>query len=72
VDLAVVNGLPQIVGETRGAQVQAQLHIHDERLTQLALGGQRTVAPVEDHALQEYPVFGIFFAVGHPAQYKGP
>jgi hypothetical protein len=72
VDLTVVNGLRQVVRATGGAQIQAQLHIHDEGLAQLALGGQRAVSSVEDHALQQYPVFGVFFAVGHPAQYKGP
>ena len=70
--LAVVHGLRQVVGETRGAQVQAQLDVHDERLPQLALSGQRTVAAVKDHALEQYPVLGVFFAPGHPAQYKGP
>ena len=72
VDLAVVNGPGQVVGEARGAKVEAKLQVHDEGLPQLALGWQRTVAAVEDHALQEYPVSGAFFAPGHPAQYRWP
>ncbi len=70
--LAVVYGLGQVVGETRGSQVQPQLHVHDEGLAQLALGGQRAVAAVEDHALKQYPVLSIFFTLGHLTQYKGP
>jgi hypothetical protein len=72
VNLAVVDGLRQVVSEACGAQVQAQLHIHDEGLTQLTLGGERAVAAVEDHALEQYPILGIFLAAGHPLQYKGP
>jgi hypothetical protein len=29
------------------------------------------VAAVEDHALQQYPVLGVFPALCHPVQYKG-
>jgi hypothetical protein len=72
VDRAVVYGLRQVIGETRGAQTQAQLHVHDERLAQLALGGQCAVAAVEDHAFEQYPILGVFLAPGHPPQYKGP
>ena len=72
VDCGVVYGLRQVVGESRRAQVQAQLHVHDKGLAQLALGGQRAVAAVEDHAFEQYPIHGAFFAAGHPPQYKGP
>ena len=71
VDLAVVHGLRQVVGEARWAKVEAKLHVHDEGLAQLALDGQRTVAAVEDHALQPYPVLGVFPAPSHPVKYKG-
>src|SRR5215212_1034936 len=72
VDLAVVHGLCQVIGEARWAKVEAKLHVHDEGLPQLALGGQRTVAAVEDHALKKYPVFGAFSVPRHPPQYRWP
>jgi hypothetical protein len=74
VDLAVVDGLLESVGEPGGPQVQAQLDVHDEGLAQLALGGQRPVAAVEDHALEQYPVLaGTFSLVRvHPTQYTAP
>jgi hypothetical protein len=30
------------------------------------------VAAVEDHTLEQYPILGVFLAVGHLAQYKAP
>jgi hypothetical protein len=30
------------------------------------------VTPVEDHALEQYPVHCVFLAPGHPMQYRGP
>jgi hypothetical protein len=72
VNLTVVHGLRQVVGEARGAQVEPQLHVHDKGLAQLALGGHRPVAAVEDHALEQDSVPEVFFAAVHPAQYTGP
>ena len=72
VDRAVVYGLRQVVGEASGTKVQTQLDINDEGLAQLVLGGQRAVTPVENHALEQYPVLCVFLAPGHPMQYRGP
>ena len=71
-NLAVVHGLRQVVGETSGTKVQSQLDINDEGLAQLELGGERAVTPVEDHALEQYPVLCVFLAPGHPTQYRAP
>jgi hypothetical protein len=71
-NLAVVYGLRQVVGEASGTKVQTQLDINDEGLAQLELGGERAVTPVEDHALEQYPVLCVFLAPGHPMQYRGP
>src|SRR5215212_1488009 len=72
VNLAVVHGLGQVVGEARGAKVEAKLHVHGEGLAQLALGGKRTVAAVEDHAFEQDPVLELFSFAVHPPQYRGP
>ena len=49
VDLAIVNGLSQVIGGPCGSQVKAQLDAHDERLAELVLGVEGSVAAVEDH-----------------------
>ena len=72
VDLAIVHGFRQVVGGPRRSQVEVQLDAHDERLAKLVLGLQRSVAAVEDHALEKYAVFGALFARRHPAQYRWP
>ena len=59
VDLAVVDGLRQVVGEAGGPEVQPELHIHDERLAELALRRQGSVPAVEDHALQDDAVVRV-------------
>jgi len=66
VDLAVVHGLCQVVGEAGGPEVEPELHVYDEGLAELALGWQDTVAAVEDHALEDDAVVQIPV---HPVQY---
>ena len=61
VDLAVVNGLGQIVRSPRWAQIEVQLDAHDKRLAELVLGPQRSVVAVEDHVGKKYAILAHSF-----------
>ena len=56
VDLAIVHGLRQVIGDPRWPQVEVQLDAHDERLAKLMLDLQGPVATVEDHVSKEYAI----------------
>ena len=56
VDLAIVHGLRQVVGDPSGSQVEVQFDAHDERLAKLVLGLQGSVAAVEDHIRKKYAI----------------
>ena len=56
VNLTVVHGFRQVVGGARGPQVEVQLDAHDERLAEILLGLQGSVAAVEDHLFEKYAI----------------
>jgi diaminohydroxyphosphoribosylaminopyrimidine deaminase/5-amino-6-(5-phosphoribosylamino)uracil reductase len=74
VDFAVVHRSRQVIGTPRRSQVETQLDVYDKGLPQIAFGGNRPMAAVEDHALQQYTILArrVFFAAIHPAQYDRP
>ena len=61
VNLAIVNGLGQIVRSPRWSQIEVQLDAHDKRLAEIMLGPQRSVVAVEDHVGKKYAILAHSF-----------
>lgn len=57
VDLAVVDGLREVVRQPGGAEVTVEVDVDDERLAEIPFRREGAMVAVEDHALEKNPVF---------------